>query len=208
MILPKKWQNAAIYVMDLSVESSEFADIDPTNTAALIQRTNELLKKHNATLAIGRYNEVRAIYNKHQQFHGRCLHLGIDLTLPPGTEIFSPYDAVIHSFTDNKKSGDYGPTIILKHNVNNRIFHTLYGHLSRDSLNGLQKGSLIKQSQSIGRIGATIENGGWPPHLHFQIINDMGDYEGDYPGACSLEEKDDYLKNCPDPNSILTLDVD
>lgn len=204
-ILPTEWQHAKIYCLDLSAESSEFADIDPTNTAALTERTQMLLKKNNATLAIGRYNEVRAIYQQHQQFSNRVVHLGIDLTLPAGTEIYAPCDAYVHSFADNKASGDYGPTVILTHNTGQATWHTLYGHLSKDTLLHLKKQQFIARGECVGRIGTAKENGGWPPHLHFQVIHDMGDYEGDYPGVCSMAERADYLKNCPDPNLVLNL---
>ena len=35
----------------------------------------------------------------------------------------------------------------------------------------------------IARIGTTAENGGWPPHLHFQLITDLLDRHGDFPGV-------------------------
>ncbi|MEP6913389.1 MAG: response regulator, partial [bacterium] len=46
-------------------------------------------------------------------------------------------------------------------------------------------------------------NGDWPPHLHFQIIEDMRVHEGDYPGVCSISERAKYLNNCPNPDLIL-----
>jgi hypothetical protein len=46
---------------------------------------------------------------------------------------FSALDGTLHSFNFNAGFGDYGPTIILEHNVENQTF-ILYGHLSLDSL--------------------------------------------------------------------------
>jgi hypothetical protein len=55
-----------------------------------------------------------------------------------------------------------------------------------------------------------MENGQWPPHLHFQIVVDMEipiaiGRKGDYPGVCKLSEKEKYLNNCPNPDLILQM---
>jgi hypothetical protein len=55
----------------------------------------------------------------------------------------------------------------------------------------------------IGALGIPAENGGWPPHLHFQCIVDMEGYMGDYPGVCKWSEREQYLRNCPDPIQLL-----
>jgi peptidoglycan LD-endopeptidase LytH len=57
----------------------------------------------------------------------------------------------------------------------------------------------------IGHIGTPEENGDWPPHLHFQVIEDMECKMGDYPGVCSKKERDRYLQNCPDPDLVLNM---
>jgi len=57
----------------------------------------------------------------------------------------------------------------------------------------------------IGEFGIPMENGQWPPHLHFQIIVDMEDWIGDYPGVCKLSEREKFLANCPDPDIILQM---
>jgi hypothetical protein len=51
-------------------------------------------------------------------------------------------------------------------------------------------------------LGTFEENGGWPPHLHFQIIRDMEGFLGDYPGVAKKSELDHYQNNCPDPMII------
>lgn len=160
------------------------------------------------TLEIGRYAERRVIYDAFQQNNDteyRNIHLGLDLGVPEFTTIFSPLDAVVHSFADNNQPGDYGPTVILKHQLNHYEFYTLYGHLSRQSLKGLQIDQKIKQGQSFSSVGTTLENGGWPSHLHFQIIDDIEDNIGNYPGICSEAKWPYYQNQCPDPNLILNL---
>ena len=49
------------------------------------------------------------------------------------------------------------------------------------------------------------ENGDYPPHLHFQIILDIENFYGDYPGVCSENDLKYYSQNCPDPNLVLKL---
>nr|WP_231119668.1 peptidoglycan DD-metalloendopeptidase family protein [Piscirickettsia salmonis] len=85
-------------------------------------------------------------------------------------------------------------------------FYTLYGHLSRHSFKTLYIGKAIAQGEPFATIGNEDENGGWPSHLHFQIINSMTDHHsGNYPGICSEKELDYYLEQCPDPNLILGI---
>ena len=117
----------------------------------------------------------------------------------------SPWDAVIHSFAFNDDFGDYGATIILSHNLDGVAFHTLYGHLSLNSIKNLREGGNVRRGDVIGEFGIPMENGQWPPHLHFQIIDDMGDWRGDYPGVCKFSEREMYLDNCPDPDLILGM---
>jgi murein DD-endopeptidase MepM/ murein hydrolase activator NlpD len=82
-------------------------------------------------------------------------------------------------------------------------FYTLYGHLSLISLENLTIGQLIEQGQLVGYIGEKKENGGWNPHLHFQIITDMDNMEGDYSGVASKIDALTMLHKCPDPQFIL-----
>jgi peptidoglycan LD-endopeptidase LytH len=135
----------------------------------------------------------------------RRLHLGIDIWGKPYTPVMSPCDAVIHSFAFNDDFGDYGATIILSHNLDGVTFHTLYGHLSLNSIKNLREGGNVKTGDVIGEFGIPMENGQWPPHLHFQVIDDMDDWKGDYPGVCKYSEKEMYLDNCPDPDLILGM---
>jgi murein DD-endopeptidase MepM/ murein hydrolase activator NlpD len=135
----------------------------------------------------------------------RRLHLGIDIWGRPYTPVMSPCDAVIHSFAFNDEFGDYGATIILSHNLDGIAFHTLYGHLSLNSIKNLREGGNVQTGDVIGEFGIPMENGQWPPHLHFQVIDEMGDWKGDYPGVCKYSEREFYLDNCPDPDLILGM---
>ena len=69
---------------------------------------------------------------------------------------------------------DYGPLVILKHEEDTAgPFFTLYGHLATETLARLKIGQRVTRGEELARIGGARENGGWPPHLHFQIILDL-----------------------------------
>jgi murein DD-endopeptidase MepM/ murein hydrolase activator NlpD len=74
-----------------------------------------------------------------------------------------------------------------------------------ESLSNLEVGQKITKGQQIATLGTAEVNGDYPPHLHFQIIRDIGDYLGDYPGVCNKLELGYFMQNCPDPNLLLNL---
>ncbi len=155
--------------------------------------------------AFGGYLEDREVYKNATLFgtdEPRTVHLGLDIWSDAGTPIYMPFDGRIHSFQDNNNSRDYGPTIITEHALMEQVFYFLFGHLSRSYLINLYKGKFIKKGEKIAHLGTFEENGGWPPHLHFQIIKDLEGYLGDYPGVAKKSELDHYRLNCPDPMII------
>jgi murein DD-endopeptidase MepM/ murein hydrolase activator NlpD len=166
-------------------------------------------------LGWGKYMENRVIYQSDlflSEIEPRSLHLGVDIGALANTPIRSPLDGFIHSWARNNSDLDYGPTIILKHILpsGGELF-TLYGHLSLDSLfdeQGIKKitvGSPIRKGEIFARVGPKEVNGGWPPHLHFQLMTakDNGNWRGDYPGVCSPSHREAYALLTPDPNIIL-----
>ena len=202
-------------VFDLSVGSSQFSDPDElADTGAFTAKVFARMKSAGARVGIGRYNEARLLYTsdvfKSNDGERRTIHIGIDLFMKAGSPVFAPLDGVIHSFANNIAPLDYGPAIILQHVVDEgRIeFFTLYGHLSEKSLEGLYPGKPINRGDRIASIGAPPTNGGWPPHLHFQIICDMLGKEGDFPGVAPASQRDAWLSICPDPNLILGIPQD
>ena len=127
------------------------------------------------------------------------IHLGLDIWGPADTPVFAPLAGTVHSFAFNDAFGDYGATLILKHQLDDLVFHTLYGHLSLASIQNKKEGQVIVGGETIAWFGAPEENGHWPPHLHFQVIQNMQGNSGDYPGVCSYEDQSGYLENCPNP---------
>lgn len=197
--------------LDLSIHNKQLDSVDVSSSHALEAFIWNHLKANNAKVAIGGYLEHRGIYNRSDYFskakpeEERNIHLGLDLWIEAGTAIYAPLDGKIHSFKNNTNYGDYGPTIILEHCIENVTFFTLYGHLSLESISGLKVGVEVKQGDPIAALGTAEVNGDYAPHLHFQIIKDIQDYKGDYPGVSNQLDLDFYKSNCPDPNLLLKL---
>ncbi|HET6528601.1 MAG TPA: hypothetical protein VFG39_07595, partial [Balneolaceae bacterium] len=54
----------------------------------------------------------------------------------------------------------------------------------------------------IAEIGTEEVNGGWAPHLHFQLsVDDPG--KADLPGVVSDDEREQALELYPDPRLVL-----
>ena len=196
--------------LDLSVHNAELKALNVSSSADLSQYVNQIIKSQNGKVACGGYLETRGIYNRSSHFNEqtdpadeRNIHLGMDIWVVAGTHALSALDGEIHGFKNNLNYGDYGPTIIVKHTINDFSFYTLYGHLSVESLSNIKVGDNVKQGESIGTLGSVEVNGDYPPHLHFQIILNIEDYKGDYPGVASINTIDFYKQNCPDPNLLL-----
>jgi hypothetical protein len=193
---------------DLTAENKDLDAATITNPKKFDLWVTEKLSANNCRYGIGGYMEHRTIYAGIPLFDNgldepRFLHVGIDVWASAETAVYSPLKGKVHSFNDNNNHGDYGPTIILEHNLDGLKLYSLYGHLSRKNLVELSIGMPISVNQQIGNFGSIDENGHWPPHLHFQLMFDMEGKQGDYPGACRYSEKDKYLKNIPDPQMIL-----
>ena len=202
-------------IFDLSIGSRELGSM--AEVFDIEQFTSNVfgrMKVASCEVGIGRYNEARPIYTselyRSEGNNGpewRTIHIGLDVFMEAGSPVFAPLDGIVHSFRNNWAHLDYGPTIILQHNVaNNQLtFFTLYGHLSTDSLDDLYEGKHIARGTPFARIGDASVNGGWPPHLHLQIITDMLDRTGEFPGVALPGQRATWLSLSPDPNLITRI---
>ncbi|RKS00716.1 peptidoglycan DD-metalloendopeptidase family protein [Flavobacterium sp. 102] len=196
--------------LDLSVTNENLANQKLTTAVAYEEYIQNYLENNKAKIAYGGYNETRNLYQRSTVFKNdntdeRNIHIGLDLWINESAPIYAALDGKIHSFQNNTALGDYGPTIILEHEIESFKFHTLYGHLSLDSLKDKKVGNFVQQGEQIGNLGLPPINGDYAPHLHFQIIIDMENKTGDYPGVCSSKTLSFYLRNCPDPNLLLKI---
>lgn len=202
-------------LVDLTAANPELTPAIVESTALFGQYIQQQLNVNKSRYAIGGYGEERVIYGRSSLFdvespgtesaEPRRLHLGIDIWGAAGTPVSAFIGGMIHSFAFNNNFGDYGATIILLHQLEGIPFYSLYGHLSLADIQHISPGQYITYGQRIGRFGEPHENGNWPPHLHFQLIDNMELKEGDYPGVCRVSEKARYLDNCPDPDLVLKL---
>ena len=171
----------------------------------------QLQKNNPDTLFAGGYLESRPVYStKAFKIEGnngpeyRTYHLGMDFWVKENTPIHAICDAEVFGLINNDMDQDYGPTIILKHSINDKLsFYSLYGHLSKESLVSLKKGKKITKGEKFAETGHSSENGNWPPHLHFQIILDMYGQATNFPGVCSPAQLAVWSSVCPDPSILL-----
>jgi 4-aminobutyrate aminotransferase-like enzyme/Ser/Thr protein kinase RdoA (MazF antagonist) len=213
-ILELDLRTAPSFVFDLSVGST-FLGADPSASEAqnLDAAISRKLKRTNASVGIGRYNEARLLYtsplfgaSENPTDERRTIHLGIDLFATPDTPIQAPLDGVVHAVAINTAPLDYGPLVILRHTTGDGLeFFTLYGHLARDTFSALQVGQRIARGQHFAHIGDVQENGGWAPHLHFQIIVDLLDHRSNFPGVTYASQRKVWTSLSPDPNLLLGI---
>lgn len=223
-VLEADLRTAPLRVFDLSVGST-LLGANPANaevhtlTRALFQN----MQAAHVAIGVGRYDEARLLYTSplfgargSPTEERRTIHLGIDLFVEPGTPVCAPLDGTVHLQAENTAPLDYGPLVILRHSFRDdqtpeaeqpggEEFFTLYGHLTRNTLHALKPGQTIKKGEAFARVGTTDENGGWPPHLHFQIILDLLDRGPEFPGVARASERSVWTSLSPDPNLLLGI---
>src|SRR5437667_217838 len=218
-----------IHVFDLSVGSA-LLGADPAN-AELHTLTRMLFQKMEAahvSIGVGRYDEPRLLYlsplfgsDAAPTEERRTIHLGMDLFVEPRTPVCAPLDGIVHLLAENTAALDYGPLVILRHALAGNKgpddkapddrgpgggeFFTLYGHLTRETLEALKPGQAIAKGEIFARVGTSHENGGWPPHLHFQMILDLLDRGAEFPGVARASERAIWTSLSPDPNLLLGI---
>jgi 4-aminobutyrate aminotransferase-like enzyme/Ser/Thr protein kinase RdoA (MazF antagonist) len=211
-VLDVDLRTARIAPLDFSVGSPLIASEPADNAPApLDQRVQRVLSEHGADIGVGGYEEARLIYDwEHQPKNAepRTIHMGIDLSLEAGAPLFAPLDATVHSFENADTHHDFGPMIVLQHQTDGAepiTFFTLYGHLTLDSLDGLQPGQRIAKGQQFARIGCAPINGDWWAHVHVQLITDMLDVPCNVDGVVRASQCAVWRSIFPDPNAILCI---
>ena len=209
-VIAPKIEYSDYVAFDLSATTTDKLNLPLTDAKAFEDFVENHLVKNKSKVAYGGYLEHRNLYQRSTVFKDvnieeRNIHIGLDLWIKAGTDVLAALDGTIHSFQNNTALGDYGPAIILEHEIEGYNFYTLYGHLSLESLDEKIEGQKVTKGEIIGQLGAPPINGDYAPHLHFQIIEDLQGKKGDYPGVCSTSELEFYKINCPDPNLLLKI---
>ena len=202
------------FVFDLGVGSLLLgADPRASETLALTETIFREMKRAGVRVGVGRYNEARPLYSsalfgslENLVGERRTIHLGMDLFVEAGTALRAPLDGVVHIVANNAAPQDYGPLVILRHETGDgEEFFTLYGHLTTDTLGGLKVGQRVARGQEFARVGRAEENGGWAPHVHFQIILDLLDLGADFPGVAYASQRAVWTCLSPDPNLLIGI---
>jgi len=174
------------------------------------------------TWTIGKYRENRVIYDQPLFGGTRTWHVGIDLGGPALTAVHAFADGVIIHAGNNPARGDYGPTLVAEHrlrciphhrhsgdvregadhNAETIVVYALYGHLSLATLELSRIGRTFKQGDVLGWLGTEDVNGGWPPHVHFQLARDRP-VTHDLPGAVAEKDLEEAMEVYPDPRLVL-----
>ena len=153
--------------------------------------------------SIGKYDEVRPNLYNTELFGGeRNVHMGIDIGGPVGTPCMGFMDGEISHFGYNPAAGDYGNVVITKHDIGGVPVWALYGHLDAASIEDKRVGQIVESGDVIAWVGAFEENGGWEPHLHFQLSL-VEPETHDMPGVVAPGEREYSLEIYPDPRNVL-----
>ena len=199
-------------VLDLSV-GSKMLGASPASVElpVLTSKIKRVMTEQRAKFSIGRYMEYRPIYAASGFGHGnypteakRVCHVALDIFCEAGLPVFTPFEGVVEFATIIDLPLDYGGLVVLKHQTDTgEPFYTLFGHLSHDTLNHISVGQQVRAGQQIATIGIETENGGWPPHLHLQIITDFLGMGVHFPGVTYAKEANIYKELCPNPALLL-----
>ena len=153
--------------------------------------------------SVGKYDEVRPNLYNTELFGGtRLIHMGIDIGGPIGTPCMAFADGEVSHFGYNPEPGDYGHVVITRHDIDGTAVWALYGHLDAASIEDKQVGQKVDAGETLAWFGSYSENGGWEPHLHFQISLIEPDTH-DLPGVVSPEDRQQALLDYPDPRLVL-----
>jgi len=216
-VLDHDLRTAPVAVLDLSVGSRMLgADPSELETPRLTETIAKAMAEAGAAVGVGRYDEARAIYTTgafaaagSPAAPRRTVHLGMDLSVPPGSRVRAPLEGTVHIVARNDFPKDYGPLVILRHAIpSGEEFFTLYGHLDPASVAGLGPGRAIRAGEAFAAVGSPPENGDWWPHVHVQIILDLLGLDEDFPGVASPHRRSLWTGLSPDPNLLMGIPAD
>jgi len=161
------------HIFNYSSNNPQTLDIDTNNFDSFQEYIFNELEENNCTWGIGRYLEERKnLLRNYPQIidEGRFYHLGLDIMVPSGYKVFAPIDGEVHLLGIEEGIGNYGGYVCLRHEINNTVFYSFYGHFNSNHLITLSQ--KISQGEIIGVIGEREDSGGWFTHTHLQIVSE------------------------------------
>ena len=213
-ILENKFTRQNCTVVDLGIGSPQLRFADKSKEIPSITKQGQIYKSFSeGKYVIGRYNEARLITEKPMKevipWDLPTIHIGMDIFVEPGTQIYTPIDGSVYGISEKFDSDNNPPVLILAHKTDSSdSFFTLYKYLNFDTLSGLRSGQLLEKGEPIGLTGNFVNIHGLLPHLHFQLICDLLDYEINFPATCKASENDIWTEFSIDPNLILKVPLD
>ncbi|MFV1494390.1 aminotransferase class III-fold pyridoxal phosphate-dependent enzyme [Phaeobacter sp. JH18-32] len=198
----------------LSVETSTWPQNPfdmPLAEAAEVGR--EFSGENGADWWLGYYNEPRLIYTApafrkgaYKASDRRTVHLAVDVFAPAGQTLYAPLEGEVVAVENRDAHLDYGGVVILKHHTDTgEEFYALYGHLDPDCCTQLSVGDRVAKGAPFCQLGDATENGGWAPHVHFQLALSTKGIEADWPGVADPDDLLLWNALCPNPAPLLNL---
>lgn len=170
-------------------------------------------EEYGSGIWLGYYNEPRLIYTapafrkgRWKASNRRTVHLGVDGFAPAGEPLYAPLAGEVFIVENRAQHLDYGGTIILRHETpSGDAFYTLYGHLDPECCDRLKPGDTVAKGEAFCRLGDPTQNGGWAPHVHFQLAMTTDGIEADWPGVGDPDEMYLWHAICPNPAALMNL---
>lgn len=176
---------AAATTLDLSVTSESFAYGEWLDASALL----EVIPA--STITIGRWAESRLTDTRGPQpVPSPQVHLGADVFVACGTEVFAPVAATIEVRAEHELVLDLRPS-------GGDVFLRLAG---LDPAPGAQVGSAVSSGGSLGTVAASQAL--LPPHVHIQLQT-----APELPMLGTPLHRAAWQAVCPDPSGLLGPDV-
>lgn len=97
---------------------------------------------------------------------GARKHEGIDIAAPRGTTVLSVSAGVV---TRVVEKGNGGKQVWMRNMDSTRTYY--FAHLDKQLVT---EGQRVKEGEIIGTVGNTGNASNGPPHLHFEVINELG----------------------------------
>lgn len=211
--------------IDLSPDSPLLAKLPwPVSEPVLSAAIETFIREQESDVGIGDYLEPRCVYQSAQFGIGgspesrRTIHLGLDYFAPAGTAVCAAADGIVEAVGEIDLPLDYGTVVVLRHEWEpGRSYWSLYGHLERftdadpaDVTSSAKErrmprpipGTKLRCGQVFARLGEPNENGGWPPHLHWQLLLDDLEQPLSAPGVARWSQARVWQDLAPDPRQF------
>lgn len=145
--------------------------LDPNLCAVWVA---SLAAKKSVDYTYGGYMEDRShLWRGHYMKRGHCVHYGVDLNVPAGTEVLCPVPfRVVEMFHNVDQLGGWGGRVTVETESGGIVVfaHVLLWHLV--------VGEPYPHGTTVGWVAESKHNGGWYPHLHLQGLKSLDQLEG------------------------------